>query len=56
MTPVIDPMAQGAASPPHGQAIEARPHHYAVKRNPKLAGLIYDPSHPGPGQAKGGSY
>ena len=56
LSPVIDP-AQASfeaaherpfhAHSPGGHAIEARPHHYAVKRNPLLAGLSYDPSHPG---------
>lgn len=47
ITPVIDPMAPTAAGLPQGHTIEARPHHYLVKRNPRLAGLNYDPSHPG---------
>jgi hypothetical protein len=47
LTPVIDPMVQAADSAQRGHPIEARPHHYAVKRNPRLAGLTYDPSRPG---------
>jgi hypothetical protein len=44
--PNNDPLLWAAAGPPAGHLIGSRPLHYAVKRNPRLVGLAYDPSLP----------